>query len=103
MNVEAALGAVEGEVLELALEIGLHVEELEPEHLRVGDERIGPTVPDLDRLVDELVGLRRLLGDGVDGVLEDLPFTACHEVRLNRCYDSNPGDSSLGAASWKYV
>jgi hypothetical protein len=30
------------------------------------------------RFVDEIVGLRRLLGDGVDGVLEDLPLTACH-------------------------
>jgi hypothetical protein len=45
--------------------------------------------PDLDRLVDEVIGLRGLLGDGVDGVLEDLALTACHEVRLNRCYDSN--------------
>jgi hypothetical protein len=30
MHVEAALRAVEGEVLELALEVGLHLEELEP-------------------------------------------------------------------------
>jgi hypothetical protein len=35
MNVEAAPGAVEGEILELALEVGLHLEELEPEHLGV--------------------------------------------------------------------
>jgi hypothetical protein len=28
MNVEAALGAVEREVIELALEVGLHLEEL---------------------------------------------------------------------------
>jgi hypothetical protein len=30
------------------------------------------------RLVDELVRLRRLLGNGVDGVLEDLAFSAGH-------------------------
>ena len=33
---------------------------------------IGAAVLDLDRLVDELVGLRGLLGDGVDGPFEDL-------------------------------
>jgi hypothetical protein len=71
VNVEPALLAVEREVLELAFEIGLHLEEFEPEHLRVGDERIGPTMPDLDRLVDEVIGFSRLLGDGVDGRLSD--------------------------------
>jgi len=30
------------------------------------------------RFVDEIVGLRRLLSDGVDGSLEDLAFSACH-------------------------
>jgi hypothetical protein len=30
------------------------------------------------RLVNELVGLRRLLGQGPDGVLEDLAFAASH-------------------------
>jgi hypothetical protein len=30
------------------------------------------------RLVDELVGLDRLLGDDSDGVLEDLAFSASH-------------------------
>jgi hypothetical protein len=68
----------EGEVLKLAFEIGLHLEQLQPEHLGVRDEWIGATVPDRDRLIDEVVGLRRLLGDGVDGVLEDLALTAWH-------------------------
>jgi hypothetical protein len=51
MHIEAALGAIEGEVLKLTFEIGLHLEQLQPEHLGVGDERIGPTVSDPDSLV----------------------------------------------------
>jgi hypothetical protein len=44
MNVEAAHGAVEREILELALEVGFHLQEFEPEHLRVdGDRVIAPT------------------------------------------------------------
>ena len=35
MNVEAAPGAIADEVLELALEVVLHLQELEPEHLPV--------------------------------------------------------------------
>jgi hypothetical protein len=43
MHVQAALRAVEGEILELAFEIRLHLEELEPQHLRVdGDPMIPP-------------------------------------------------------------
>lgn len=41
MNVQAALGAVEGEVLKLAFEVGLHVQQLQPKHLGVNDQRIG--------------------------------------------------------------
>jgi hypothetical protein len=40
VNVQAALRAVEAEVLQLAFEVGLHLQELEPEHLGVDDERI---------------------------------------------------------------
>jgi hypothetical protein len=38
----------------------------------VGDERIGPAVSDVDRLVDEGVSLRGLLGDSVNGVFENV-------------------------------
>jgi hypothetical protein len=87
MNVEAAPGAVEGEVLELALEVGLHLEQFEPEHLGVDGDRMFASNSSL-RLVDELVGLDGLLGDGVDGVLEDLAFSACHiRGRLERLAD----------------
>lgn len=51
MHVEAASS------FELAFEVGLHLEQFQAEHLRVGDERIGSAVPDVDRLVDEIVGL----------------------------------------------
>ena len=78
MHVEAALSAVENELLELTFEIGLHLQELRAEHLGVGDEWIGPPVPDPNRLVDEVVSLRCLLGDGVDGVLEDLALPPRH-------------------------
>jgi hypothetical protein len=77
VNVEAALGAVENEVLKLALEIGLHLQELEPEHLRVDGDRMR-AAPGGGRLVDKLTRLGGLLSDGVDGVLDDrsrLPVT----------------------------
>jgi hypothetical protein len=43
-------------------------------------------VPDVDRFVDERVGLDPLLGDGVDGVLEDLRSrrAACGKARTSR-------------------
>jgi hypothetical protein len=65
------------EVLKLTFEIGLHLQELEPEHLRVDRDRMIASTSSL-RLVDEIVGLHRLLSDGVDGVLEDLALSACH-------------------------
>jgi len=78
MHVEAALRAAEDEVLKFAFQIGLHLEELQAEHLGVGNQWVGPTVPDFDCLVDELLGLGSLLGDGVDGAFEDVAFTTSH-------------------------
>ena len=78
MNVEAALRAVGDEVLKLAFEVGFHLQQLEPQHLRVGDERIGPAVSDPDRLVDERIGLLGLVRDGVDGVLQDVALPVNH-------------------------
>ncbi len=45
-------------------------------------EGIGAAVPDLDRLVDELVGLGRLFRDGVGGPLKDLPRQTLPASRL---------------------
>jgi hypothetical protein len=83
MNVEAALRAVEGEILELALEVGLHPEEFEPEHLRMDGDRMITSTGSL-RFVHELVGLDGLLGDVVDSVLEDVALAACHCEMLAR-------------------
>jgi hypothetical protein len=55
MNVEAAPGAVEGEILELALEVGLHLQKLEAQHLRVDRDRMITSTGSL-RFVDELIG-----------------------------------------------
>jgi hypothetical protein len=42
MNVKAALRAIRHPRLELALEVGLHLEELEPQY-RVDRDRVGPS------------------------------------------------------------
>ena len=77
MHVEAALRAAEDKVLELTFEIGLHLQELEPQHLGVDGDQVIASTGGL-RLVDELVGFDGLLGYGPDSVLEDLAFPASH-------------------------
>jgi hypothetical protein len=84
VHVETALRPVQRPRLELALEVGLHLDQLLPQHLGVGDERIGPTVPHRDRLIDEVVRLGCLFGNRVDGVLEDVAFPRGH------CRDASP-------------
>lgn len=80
MHVEATLRAVEREVLELPLEIGLHVQAFEPEHLRVDCDRVR-AASGSGRLVDELVGLRGLFGDDVNGVLKNFALTGGHGLQ----------------------
>ena len=75
VDVETALRAVEGEVLELALQVGLHLEQFKAEHLGVGDERIGAAVPDGDGFGDEVVGLAGLLCHGLDSLFEDVSLS----------------------------
>jgi len=41
-------------------------------------------VPGLHRLVDWIIGLRGLLGDGVDGVLENLALSPRHRRTVGR-------------------
>jgi hypothetical protein len=69
------IGTVAGEVLEL----GPHLEQFQP-HVGVDLERIGPPVPDLDRLVHDRVGFGGLLGDRVDGLFEDVTLSVFHET-----------------------
>jgi hypothetical protein len=77
MHIETTLRAVQRPRLELALEVGLHLQEPEPKHLRVDRDRMIASAGSL-RFVDELIGLDGLLGHGPDGVLEDLAFSASH-------------------------
>jgi hypothetical protein len=58
--------------------------ELEPKHLRENRDRVIASTGSLG-LVDELIGLRRLLGDGVDGVLENLTLSGCHRLIVSKC------------------
>lgn len=90
MHVQAALGAVEDEILQFAIEIGLHLQELQSEHLGVRDQRIGSAVPDPDRLIDEVIGLGCLLGNSVDGAFEDVSLTRRHFRSLVPPYDPHP-------------
>ena len=87
MHVEAALRAVEDKVLKLTFEIGLHLQELQAQHLRVDRNRMIASTGSL-RLVDELVGLDGLLGDGVDGVLEDVPLSLRHGRMVGEHHDA---------------
>jgi len=63
VHVEAALRAVEDKRLEFALQLLLHVQKLEPEHLRVDGDRMRAVGPGVESLVDEVVRLHGLLGD----------------------------------------
>jgi hypothetical protein len=58
----------------------------------VGNERIGTAVPDFDRLVDEVVGLGRLLSDGVNRLLEDVSLLLRRQCSLSfGGFGSRPG------------
>lgn len=80
VNRPPAISTVEDELAELSLEIGLHVEQLQAEHLRVDRERMRSAEAGGERLVDEAVSLRRLLGNCGDGVFEDVTFPPSHEA-----------------------
>src|SRR6266498_223997 len=81
MDVEAASRAVRDEVGELALEVRLHVQELEPEHLCADRDGMRAAAGRC-RLVDKLAGLRGLLGDRPDGSLEEVALSVCHGSML---------------------
>jgi hypothetical protein len=61
----------------LTFEIGLHLQEFEPKHLRVDRDRVIASTGSL-RFVDELVGLDGLLGNRADGVLQNVSLAPDH-------------------------
>ena len=66
--------------LEFVVEVGLHLQQLEAEHLRVdGDRMIAPSGG--DRFLDEIVGLDSLFGDGMGGELEDVTLSPVTDQR----------------------
>jgi hypothetical protein len=73
MNGEAATLAVQNELPKLPLQIRLHFQQLEAEHLGVNHQGLVSGDPGREDLVHELVGLDRLLGHGLNRVLEEVP------------------------------
>jgi hypothetical protein len=68
------LRAIQHQIPETPLQVGLHSQELQAQHFRGDHDRIGAVESGRDRLVDEVVGLRRLLREGVDRAFEDVAF-----------------------------
>ena len=99
VHIEAALRAVRHPRLELALEVGLHLEELQAKHLRVNSDRMIASTCSL-RLVDELVGLDGLLRDLVDGVLDDLSLSACHGLMLGSLHNADSSRWCQSSSRW---
>jgi hypothetical protein len=87
-----------GTHVELALEVGLHLQELEPEHLGVDRDRVIASSGGL-RFVDELVGLDGLLAHDADRVLEDLAFSASHGGMLGGRHDASGREHAEQAAA----
>jgi hypothetical protein len=72
VHVHAARLAVENPGCEFPFQIALHPQQLQPDLLGGdGDGVIGGQAS-VHRLVDDPIGIRGLLSDGVDGVLEDV-------------------------------
>lgn len=75
MHVEAALRAVEDEVFKLTFEVGLHLEELEPEHLRV----------DGDRVIASTDGLASSTSSSALTACSVMVRMACSRISRSRC------------------
>jgi hypothetical protein len=102
MHVEAALRAVEDEVPRARAQGRLHLQELEPEHLRVDDNRMIASTSSL-RLVHELIGVDGLLSHGPDGVLEDLALSAAIDSKLDQRTDYVAGVGRRSASGPRAV
>jgi hypothetical protein len=71
--------AVENELAESFLEIGFHLEELEPQELRLDRDPVGAVETGGEGLVDQGIGLGGLFGDRGDSSLQDVALLSCHE------------------------
>lgn len=74
----AAVGAVEDEPAELPLEVGLHLDQLQPQHLGVDRQRVRPAKARVQCLIHERVGLDGLFRYDPRRVLEDVALPSPH-------------------------
>ncbi len=85
MHVAAAIGAAQHERLELALDRCLRPQELKAEHLRVNGEGVGAVQAGGHGLVDERARGGCLFGQGLNGMLEDVPVSTAHKADPRTC------------------
>ena len=83
VHLHAASLAVKHPSPELALQVCLDLQQLQADQLCLERHRVICGQTSLHRLVDHLVGVGCLLGDGVDSPFEDVAFSTSHG-RLNR-------------------
>lgn len=83
----AAARAVEHELSQIALEVGLHLQELEAKHLRLVGDGVGAVQAGVDSLIDDRARGCRLLARGSNGTLEDVALLPGHSAMLALCHD----------------
>lgn len=86
-NTLPADGAIEDDLRELTLKIGLHRQQLGTEHLRAHDDPVGSVEPGCHRLVDDRIGVGRLLRDAVGGADEESSVLGRHRRTLPTVWD----------------
>jgi hypothetical protein len=88
VNGSTAYDAVEDDRFQLALEVGLHGQELSAKLLDVNRDRIRPIEAGGYCLIDNRIGIRRLLGDALDRSLEDLTVVGPHPNTVDLVTDA---------------
>lgn len=87
VHLSPAVRAVEHELLQLTLEVSLHVQKLQPEHLRLDRDGVGAVQPGIERLVHDRVCGSGLLGDQSHRKLKDVALAPPHDAMLKRRTD----------------
>jgi len=86
MNRAAAGRAVKDESAEFSLQIGLHVQQLKAEHLRLERDGMGAVKASVVSLVHDGACVLRLPGNRSDGAFGDVAFPMRHDAgTLVRC------------------